>query len=353
MKNMKYAVLVTLAALCIVVSGCVSTPERPAQQLILPELAAPPEVQKQRAADFRKLTAKVKVRGVGIYLSALRRMTIPQEEFFDRIAALGFNRIYCYVSSEKQLDEFFQDFIIKAVNRGLPVEVVLNQRDFYFRSTGNKIVRLFRPDYLRVDDAAAMVAHFDTLLPAGAKLAGVTVIIEPHLFTATNPDTPPDSLYYWSDKTFGSDLDNAMLMKESLERLRQSKVKAAQLPLTCAAADFYHELALEGKLPVGKVTDFCAISKRILLIDSGNKPSEAAKVVENELAAIPRGNTALVGLSIAGHTSVDNGALRRRDWNDLMRAMRYLLKRFETHPSFEGFVIAPFSALEFIRMERD
>ena len=84
-----------------------------------------------------------------------------------------------------------------------------------------------------------------------------------------------------------------------------------------------------------------------------DKPSEAAKVVENELAAIPRGNTALVGISLAGHTSVDSGALRRRDWNDFMRATRYVLERFERHPSFEGFVIAPFSALDFVRMERD
>ena len=351
---MKYTTSVILAALCLGGVGCgVTTPERPAQQLILPELEAPREVQTRRAVDFRRLTAKVKVRGVGVYLSALRKMAIPQKEFFDRIAALGFNRIYCYVSSESQLDGFFADFISQAVNRGLPVEVVLNQRDFYFRSTGNRIVRWFRPNYLRVDDAAELLARFDRSLPANAKLAGVTVIIEPHLFTATNPDTPPDSLYYWSDKTFGSDLDNAMLMKESLERLRQAKAKAAPLPLTCAAADFYHELAVEGKLPYGKITDFCAISRRVLLIDSGNKPSEAAKVVENELAAIPRGNTALVGISIAAHTSVDTGALRRRDWNDLMRAMRFILKRFGKHPSFEGFVIAPFSALEFVRMERD
>ena len=353
MKNMKHAIGALLAVLCLGGAGCVSTPERPARQLILPELEAPREVQRQRAADFRKLTAKVRLRGVGVYLSAVRRLTLPVDELLDRIAALGFNRIYCYVSSESQLDEFFQDFIAKSVDRGLPVEVVLNQRDFYFRSTGNKIVRLFRPNYLRVDDAAGLLARFDAMSPANAKLAGVTVIIEPHLFTASNPDTPPDSLYYWSDKTFGSDLDNAMLMKDSLERLRRAKIKAGHLPLTCAAADFYHELATEGKLPEGKVTDFCAISDRVLLLDSGNKPSEAAKVVENELAAIPRGNTAMVGIALAAHTSVDTGELRRRDWNDLMRAMRYLLGRFGKHPSFEGFLLAPFSSLEFVRMERD
>ena len=351
---MKHVILVVMAALCLGGAGCgVSTPERPAQQLMLPELAAPREVQRQRAAEFRTLTAKVRRRGVGVHLFALRRSRIPLDELFDRIAEFGFNRIYCYVSSESQLDGFFREFVGKAVRRGLPVEVVLNQRDFYFRSTGNRIVRWFRPEYLRVDDAVELLARFDAASPSGSRIAGVTVIIEPHLFTATNSDTPPDSLYYWSDKTFGGDLDNAMLMRETLERLRQSKIKAGKLPFTCATADFYHELAVEGKLPVGKISDFCAISGRVLLLDSGNKPSEAAQVVENELAAIPKGGCALVGINLAEHTSVDSGALRRRDWNDLMRAMRYLLEHFGSHPAFDGFLIAPFSALEFIRMERD
>ena len=118
-------------------------------------------------------------------------------------------------------------------------------------------------------------------------------------------------------------------------------------------ADFYHELAEAGKLPLGRVTDFCAISSRVLLLDSGNKPTVAAQVVENELAVMPKGASALIGINLAGHTSVDSGALRRRDWNDLMRAMRYLLGRFERHSAFEGFVLAPFAALEFILMERD
>jgi len=350
---MKYHIPVLLAAVLAAVSGCVSTPVRPAQQLMLPELEAPKEVQAQRAADFRKLTSKVKIRGVGGYLSGLRETVLTTEQILDRVQALGFNRIYFYVSSEKQLDGLFRDFIAASNHRNIPVEVVLNQRDFYFRSTGNRIIRFFRPEYLRVDDAAEMVARFNDASPDDAKLAGLTVIIEPHLFTPTNPDTPPDTLYYWSDRTFGDDLDNARLMRETLAQLRESKARWGSGNFTIAAADFYHELAMEGKLPVGKITDFCAISPRVLLIDSGNKPRAAAQAVENELAAMPKGSCGLVGISLAGHTSVDAGALRRRDWNDLMRAMRYMLGRFEKHPTFNGFLLAPIEALEFVRMERD
>jgi len=341
------------ASMCLLaVMGCVSTPVRPVPPLVLPELAAPVEVQNQRAREFRELTAGVKTRGVGVYLNAVEQ-TIAPGFLLDRVAALGANRLYCYVSSEKQLDDFFRNLIAEAARRNIAVEVVLNQRDFYCRATGNKIVRLFRPSYMRLDEAARAVSEFNDRLPPGGKLSGMTVISEPHMFLPTNPDTPPDTLYYWSDSTYGPGLDNAMLMEQTLDMLKKIAAENPQLPVTCGMADFYHELAVEGKLPLGRIGDFCAASPRVMLLDSGNKPSQAAKVVEDELAALPRGSVALVGINLAGHTSVDAGALRRRDWNDLMRGMKHLLGKFQKHPGFEGFVLAPFSALEFVRLERD
>ena len=348
MKNYGFGLL----AAALLAGGCVATPVRPAPPLVTPVAAASSQLQQERAAAFKRLTAAVKVRGVGLFADALKG-EFPAEELLDRMAQLGFNRIYCYVSSETQLDDTLRDFIAAASGRGFMFEVVLNQRDFYRRPTGNRLIRFFRPSYPRLDEVAAKLAEFNAALPADGKLAGMTVIVEPHRFTATNPDLPPDAIYYWSDATFGSGLDNAMLMQEALELLKRVAVAAPGLPFTIGVADFYHELAADGRLPLGRISDFCAISPRVLLLDSGNKPSEAAAVVENELAAIPPGGVALVGINLAGHTSVDSGALRRRDWNDLLRGIRYILERFERHPSFDGFVIAPFSALEFMRMERD
>ena len=345
-------VLVAISAL-LLIAGCVETPVRHARQLMLPELEAPAEVQKKRTEEFRKLTEKVKIRGIGIYPAGIRREEIPVKEVLDRAAALGFNRVYCYLSSETQLDDFLRELVIEASKRGLPVEAALNQCDFYRRATGNKLVRLFRPSYPRLDEAAKLVSDFNSGLTEGAKLAGLTVISEPHMFTATNPDIPPDAIYRWSEDAFGPDLDNAMLMRNTLAMLKRIATENPELPLTAAMADFYHELAVSGKLPVGKIGDFCAVSKRVMLLDYGNKPSAAATAVENELAAMPPKSSALVGIYLAGHTSVDAGALRRRDWNDLMRSMKYLLERFGRHSGFDGFVMAPLSALEFIRIERD
>ena len=339
------------AAALLLAGGCVSTPERYAVPVMVPELEAPKEVQAARAREFRKLTGGIRTRGIGIYPKAYH--IVPPEKLLDRMEALGFNRVYCYISSEKQLDGDFRDFIALAAKRKIAVEAVLDQRDFYCRATGNRIIRFFRPSYIRLDEAVEELADFNDGLRDDAKLAGVTVIVEPHLFTPTNPDTPPDSLYYWSEDTYGPDLDNAMLMKQSLDMLKASAEKASGLKLTSVVADFYHERAVEGKLPLGKVSDFCAISPRIMLLDSGNKPRQAVDVVENELEALPKGAVALVGINLAGHTSVDAGALRRRDWNDFLRAMKFILGRLERYRQFEGFVVAPFSALSFIHAERD
>ena len=157
-----------------------------------------------------------------------------------------------------------------------------------------------------------------------------------------------------ADKLKRSELEhNLALIRETLDMLRRIAEENPRLPVTAGMADFYHELAESGKLPIGRIGDFCAAAPRVMMLDYGNKPSAAATAVENELAAMPRGSSALVGINLAGHTSVDAGALRRRDWNDLMRGMKYLLGRFGRHPGFDGFVLAPLSALEFIRMERD
>lgn len=349
---MKYSVLGAAAA-AMLAAGCVSTPVRPARQLMMPVLCASEETQARRAADFKQLTARVKIRGVGIYPAELQSNEISTDQLLDRVETLGFNRLYLYLSSEIQLDDNLRDVISAAARRGIPCEVVLNQRDFYRRATGNKLVRLLRPEYPTLAEAAKLVSKFNSSLPDDAKLAGLAVISEPHLFTATNPDLPPDSLYYWSDESFGPGLDNAMLMQESLDTLRTIATENTELPLTCGASDFYHELATSGKLPCGSIKDYCAISPRVMLIDSGNKPSAAAQVVENELAVLPPEGIVLVGINLAGHTSVDAGALRRRDWNDLMRGLKYLLGRFEAHRSFDGFVLAPLAALEFIRMEQE
>ena len=126
------------------------------------------------------------------------------------------------------------------------------------------------------------------------------------------------------------------------------------LPLTVSVPDFYHELAQQKKLTVGDVNDFLAVMPQhptVLLQDSGNKPSEALEMVENELAAAKVADSVVVGINLANHTSVTEGAFRRRNWQDFSRAMGYLVKKWKEFPAFAGVAIGPFLRLELIQEE--
>ena len=59
----------------------------------------------------------------------------------------------------------------------------------------------------------------------------------------------------------------------------------------------------------------------------------------------------IVQLSLANHTSVTAGALRRRDWTDFTRNVQYLAGQWEKAPAFAGMVIDPFAFLELIHQE--
>ena len=62
-------------------------------------------------------------------------------------------------------------------------------------------------------------------------------------------------------------------------------------------------------------------------------------------------DSVVVGINLANHTSVTEGAFRRRNWQDFSRAMGYLVKKWKEFPAFAGVAIGPFLRLELIQEE--
>ena len=85
--------------------------------------------------------------------------------------------------------------------------------------------------------------------------------------------------------------------------------------------------------------------------DVTRKVAEALEMVENELAAAKVADSVVVGINLANHTSVTEGAFRRRNWQDFSRAMGYLVKKWKEFPAFAGVAIGPFLRLELIQEE--
>ncbi|MBE6388905.1 MAG: hypothetical protein E7043_01880 [Lentisphaerae bacterium] len=346
---MKFSWFICLAILFI--SGCGHTPVRHVYPAALPPETAEPAVSAARAEAFKKVLAPAAVRGVVLYPSAFG------ERFDDRtilqtVSRLGFNRIYCHLTSEQQLDDRLTGFLTAAGKYDIPVEIVFSQADFYRRYRGNRLIRNCLIQYPDITGAVEELIEYQQELPENVKISGVTVILTPHLFNGDNVERIQGKIYSWSDDRYGIGRDNDMLMQESLTLAGKIAALPGIMPLTIAIADFYHDRAAAGELSCGKVTDFFAPAKKVAVISSGNLPSKLPGNVSDELAAAPAGKKILIFVPLAEHTSVDNGKLRRRNWNDFQRSINNLIRKSAASPAFGGVIISPLSVVEFLRQEK-
>ena len=350
MKTKRITILCTLGVLLAAgTGGCNSTPLRMEERAMVPVNQAGKQIITRRAAALRKVLGPMKTRGAGINLSSYNHHEFPAPEIMKLVKELGFNRIYCGISSESELSEKLEQLLNAAGSAKIPVELMIRQGDFKRRFRGNALVRCFLPQFRQLPDLAEEIVNFNTSLPAGAKLAGVTVRFEPHLFTRANGAAEIPGLYYlWSSSTFGKGLDNDKLVELSMEQLKKMKAKLKNLPLSIELPDFYPAWVREGKLSKGSVKDLAAIGK-VMLQCSGNQPSQ---LVTRSAAAMKEGKNMVAVIPVAGHTSVNSGALRRRDWNDLVRALGYFVNSTRKQ-NCSGVIIRPLSELGYMLLEQD
>ena len=342
-------VLSVIAAALI--AGCAATPMRRTVPVVKPLRLADRETVGKRIDEFRTLVEPLAVRGVLCYPRAVMESDIPLDLVFSHVKKLGFNRIQARISSEEELDERLRLFLETARRFGIPVELALAQRDFFVRSRGNRLLRKLLPGTPDLLDAVRRAAAFDEALPPELRLAGIVVFLEPHRLVISSADLPPDSLFAWNEKAYGPGL----IMHAMFDMLRELPGAAGRLPVSVAVPDFLHEKALSGELTVGSIADFCAVKgiRGVTIIDSGNRPSQLLSGISNELKAAPKGAKIVISVPVAGHSSVESGALRRRDWKDFTRALGYLIRNAGCYAAFDGVVIGPLAHLQFILNEKD
>ena len=205
------------------------------------------------------------------------------------------------------------------------------------------------PDLIGVVTEAV---EFNSELPENIRIAGITVILTPHLFNGDNTQRIRGHLYRWADNRYGIGQDNDMLMKEAMEYLQQISAIEALPPLTVAVSDFYHEKAVAGELSCGKISDFARYADKVIVISSANLPSKVHESVRQELSESSGDIQLIVAVPLATHTSFDSGRLRRRNWQDFQRTIDYLVRQSAANPAFQGIIISPFAVVEYLRQEK-
>lgn len=351
MKNiLQKTVFCTASALLLAFAGgCNTTPLRDSGRAMLPVDKAPSATVQKRAAALKKLLSPLKTKGVELVSSAWRSRIVPFDELLIVAKELGFERIYCHISSESELSDDLKELLLAASEAKMPVELTLRQGDFRHRFRGNAIVRSVLPQFRQLPDVAEDIVKFNAELPPHARLAGVTVRFEPHLFTLENGAAEiPGLHYHWSNETFGKGLDNDKLTELSFKQLLEMKKRLSPLPLAVELPDFYPVWKKEGKLSLGSVKDFSAIGN-VRIRCTGNVPTQLVQLSRTAFS----GNKDLTAvIPLADHTSVRSGALRRRDWNDLVRALEYFISSTRK-TGCSGVVLRPFSELSYMLLEKD
>ena len=344
----KSRLLLTSAIFAMAVfSGCISTPVTPQRIAAEPVEKVDDAVVAQRKAAFVRAVKRTPVRGVLVY--PLSWKDFPAEEVASRAASYGFNRIYFVVSSEQEINCRLEDLMESAVKKGITPYIVLRQRDYFNRHRGNGFVRLFKnryPDLLSVSEKAADYVE-------DCKAGGFVILIEPHRFTSVEQRRGGiDSCFVWSDINFGIGLDNDVLMKKSFSEV--SRAAKSGVPFVPAIADFYHELAAEGKISIGKINETAKLASgtpEVLLVSTGTKPSAVAENIKNEFSSA---NCKITLVFIVGdHLSEDSRRFRRRNFTDFVRGIGHGTGQLASQKAYNGFVTGPLRALEYMCREKE
>lgn len=329
--------------------GC-STPPRQVMPGVVPPHTAESAVSAGRIKQFRKITGNFKVRGVGLYPEAFRDRYTPAE-VAERVKSLGFNRAYCYITTETALDEHLTGVLNELGKRSIPAEIVVFQRDYYRKNHGNQLIRPFLFQYPTLKKAVQEIIDFNDGLPEEVKkISGITIIAGAHDFTTGNVERSHGQLYAWAENRYGIGRDNDMLMRQFFDELKAISAFENLPPLTIGIPDFYHDKAMNKELSCGTVADFAKFGK-VMVINHGNVATQLVKRAADELKFSGK-QPLLIAINLNNHTAQKEGGLRRRDWNDFCRALAYAGKNFAAYPSFEGMVTSPLALIEFLRQER-
>lgn len=320
----------------------------------MPNSTASPETLKARIEQFRDAVGDKCDSGTWLYPKNFET-SFTAEELVAMLQDFGYTRIYCRITSEKELDEYFLALLVAAENAGIKTEIIIDLFSFYSRKGENTIWSNILPSSPNVTAMVQTIIDRFKHDSAYATLDGITIVVNPHRFTGKNLDFPKNVHFVWSESTYGIGLDNDEMMKISLNIIRNLPEMPAGLQLSIAIPDFYDTLVAEGKLSCGTIADFMKArndNPKLIVICYGNVPTELKRDSEDELKLKePSPRSVLLLVQLANHTSVRSGKIRRRDWNDFTKIIRFLREKAEKHTSFGGIISGPFGLVKIVQSE--
>ncbi len=345
----KTIVLLTIL-LNVALSGCY----RHIRTIVPAAPRASEETIGRRTAQLGAVLSRCADSGILVEIPKLpRHYAVDPDIMLEKLKSCGFRRLYLYAGDPDTLNFSELPGILRTVSEhDMPVHIVLPQASYTSTAVKPLLARPFATDGTSLEDAMRKIASFRYKHWGCPPCAGITVLAQPHRFTAENINRPHTLLYSWSDSTFGPGKDNDCLMRAALEEFRRLAELAADkdIPLEVAFPDFYHRLATDGKLTCGSAADFLTISGRIGIFNTGNKPSEMLGGPVDVLKNAPPGSVT-IAILLAEHSSTGSGALRKTTWDDFIRSVSAAVAAWSEYPAFAGVVIGPLEDVDYLLSE--
>ncbi|MCQ2380523.1 MAG: hypothetical protein MJ025_06360 [Victivallaceae bacterium] len=350
MKNI-FAIL--FATTCIL-AGCSHNPASPVVPVVLPVDPVDEVLVSSRREQFRKATAGMAVRGIW-FRPANFQNKMPAEQLANELRSLGCTRAYLCITSETELDDWLGE-VAKAIgNAGMQCDVVADLHGFQHRKRGNQFLTWLLPASPDLVDLAQLLMEKEKNDENYAAINGFTAVMNPHLFNRANGNTSADVLYTWNDNTKQRSYENDALIKYAMS-VASKLQKNDGTRLTLAIHNRFYQMVKAGALEVGTADDFieaCPQADQFIVMAEANKPGEIASRFAKESRLPKTGEkSVIVMIRLAEHTSVSAGRLRRRDWNDMTRAISHNAKMCCKNPAFGGITIGPYATIRAMLMEK-
>ena len=349
MKFFGYCLAAAALLTALFASGCTSTPEPPP-----PTLAPISSNMRQRAAEWNAVWQDFSIRGVVITPVTRNFYRNRDDRLIERIAMLGVNQLYLPVQNRGDLDDLIESgrlgaLVRQAAAAGIGTELVLIQQDFMPQRYGSVIRRRRSGNSEPLPEAIDRILQYNANAAPEEQLVGVTVAASIHTFTPGAENLPANLLYLWHPGRYGIGSDNDLLMAEWFQLLtRISRQTARKLPLTAAFPVFYQTRAAAGELSAGSVADFLELCDRAWVIGTGTRPSAMLSSLRQAADSVREDRRVICGTRLASHLSEDSGALRRRDWQDLVRSMTSQANALKDCGSAAGMVVDSWDELEWL-----
>lgn len=348
MNSLRKVLYWLYAGAVIAAAGCASPDflEREQAETILPAVTAELE---SRAAEFSSGMALNPAAGVFINGETLNFFAELPEVLAERLALLGITEVYVAYDGEFFTDGGYQSalgsLLAELKQRGISARLAFKMSDTVWQRSPNFAVRNFiNPKRDMLAKIMDELLAFNRSYPE-SPFTGVVFDMNVEAFSGHNLAVPGGQIYGWGENTFGPGKDNDMLIKDGFAMLEKIKSGLPGMNIGCLFSSELNTFAQEGKLSIGKVSDFAAAADTLFIrVDA----SASADIVRTAATLLPQSKEkqSSLYLELAVHAENNRPALRRRSFRQFMTGLNAVNSGCRVYPEFRGMAFDSFAGLE-------